>query len=288
MTRSDIENLSGNGNGHEPGNDGDARPESENGIRAVEKAFAVLDVLGDEDSPSPVPVSYLVRRTGFHRSSIQRCLSSLLGSGYIEADPAGAGYRLTSRVLRLSQRFARTHNLVACAHPYLLRLREATEETAFLALLSGDDWVPVSQEESNQPLRQLMRLGSPIPLPCGAGGRAILAFSPEDIVSRVLSRSIPTLGPGTVTDPERQRELIGTAKRLGYTIGIHELGEGAAGISSPVFDHEGKVVGTIGVGLPSARCGADRQVAIAMEVRAACIQLSRDLGSRVRFPGGGE
>lgn len=259
-------------------------PESDNGIRAVEKAFAVLDVLAEEDSPNPVPVSYLVRQTGFHRSSIQRCIASLISSGYVEPDAAGLGYRITSKVLRLSQRFARTHNLVACAHPHLVRLRDATGETAFFAVLSGDNWVPVSQEESHQPLRQSMRLGFPIPLSCGAGGRAILAFAPEELVDRVLSRTLPAVGPGSITDRDRQRELIRLAQRQGYAIGVHELEEGGAGIAGPVFDHGGRAVGTLGIGVPSARLGPDRKLELAKELRAACESLSCELGAHVQFP----
>ena len=268
--------------------DGDLRADSDNGIRAVEKTFVVLDVLAEERSPNPVPVSYLVRQTGFHRSSIQRCLTSLIHSGYVEVDPDGAGYRITCKVLRLSQRFVRTHNLVASAHPYLVRLRDVTDETAFFAVLSGESWVPVSQEESYQPLRQSMRLGSPLPLACGAGGRAILAFAPEELINRVLSQPIPALGPGAITDPNRQRELFRLARQHGYTIGVGELQEGAGGIGGPVFDHDGRVAGTMGIGVPAARLGADRQLALAREVRAACEHFSAELGANIEIPHEGD
>lgn len=262
--------------------EGNARGEHDNGVRSVEKALTVLDILAEERTPIPASVSYLVRQTGFHRSSIQRCIASLLGSGYIETDPAGAGYRLAPKVLRLSQRFTRGHNLAVCAHPHLVRLRDKTGETAFLAVPSGDDWMPIAQEESYQTLRQSMSLGATIPLACGAGGRAILAFRSEEFIESILDKPMPACGPGSAKDTDELRERIRIAQRDGCAIGVSELHEGAAGVAGPVFNHEGRVVGSLGIGVPSVRLGANREPELIRELLAACELLSCELGSEIR------
>ncbi len=216
---------------------------------------------------------------GFSWKSSARSVSRPGGVRSREWPSAGArGAGLSAKVLRLSRQFSRHSDVVSRGYPHLIHLRDLTGQTAFLSLLTDRSWVVVSQVESLGDIRLSMQIGTPIPIHCGAGGRAILAFAPDELIQRVLSEPLRRWGPQTITDPIRLQEELHIAREQGYAYGENELTSGDAGICSPVFDHQGKVLGSIGIAVSTARLTAERKRDFAEMVKSTACALSQELG----------
>ncbi|RPJ34717.1 MAG: IclR family transcriptional regulator, partial [Planctomycetaceae bacterium] len=223
------------------------------GIQSVEKALVVLDALADRAGRYPATLAELTRRTGFHRSSVNRCIVSLTRAGYVQVDPETQRYSLGPKVLRLAEQFVSKTDVINRARPHLARLRDVTEETAFFSLLVNEQRVVVAQEESRLGLRRSMEIGAPVPLYCSSSSKAILAFAPPSLVERILSVPLPPCGPGASTDPKVILKQLREIRERGFALGQDEMVEGAGAVSAPVFNDRSQVIGAIGIGGPVTR-----------------------------------
>jgi len=107
---------------------------------------------------------------------------------------------------------------------------------------------------------------------------AILAFLGEqglEAVLRDVHRS-PVGRDGTVTE-QHVRDLVDGTRRTGYAKTVGERVPDAVGIAAPIFDPRGGVIGSVGVTMPSARFGAEREPEFASAVIDAAQRVTREL-----------
>src|SRR4029450_7677709 len=89
------------------------------------------------------PLAERATATGLSRPAVRRILLTLQRLGYVAA--TGSRWTLTPRGLTIGQHYAATRGLVETAQPHLLRLAEATQESASLAELDGTEVVYVAR-----------------------------------------------------------------------------------------------------------------------------------------------
>jgi DNA-binding IclR family transcriptional regulator len=97
-----------------------------------------------------------------------------------------------------------------------------------------------------------MYVGKVIPLHVGSASRILLAWNP-DHAERILSGPLEPLTDGTVTSPDGLRRLIAQAKADGYAITTGEREDSASGLSAPVFDAAGDILGALTISGPTVR-----------------------------------
>jgi DNA-binding IclR family transcriptional regulator len=97
-----------------------------------------------------------------------------------------------------------------------------------------------------------MYVGKVIPLHVGSASRVLLAWEP-DLAEKVLAGPLEPMTDGTVTRPDELRRLIAQAKADGYAITAGEREDSASGLSAPVFDAAGDILGAITISGPTVR-----------------------------------
>ncbi len=126
---------------------------------------------------------------------------------------------------------------------------------------------------------QILEVGAELPLHASALGKAMLAYSPEPALSDLLSEPLPRLTSRTLT-PGALREQLGEVRESGFARERDEAILGESSIASPIFDHSGHVVGSIGVVGDTERImprGPAKQLTSA--VAEAARGISRELGA---------
>ena len=248
---------------------------NDSGVRSVDRAIAILDVLAQGGSRSGAEVA---RELRVHRSTALRLLGTLERHGLVERDPSTARYRLGRRLPQLAAVVSGELDLRFIARPLCERLAASAGETATLDVLVGDVIVPIEQATASTSVVSVDWLGRRTPVHCTASGKAIAAFAAEAVRDRLLGMPLDRVTPHTVTD---RRELAGQleqARREGVARTHEELEVGLDAIAAPVFGADGEVVAALDVSGPSHRL-RDRP-GLEELTREGAAELSRRLGFR--------
>ena len=113
----------------------------------------------------------IATRAGMSRGAVARILPYLVESDLVHADPEGT-YSLGLELVSLASRVGWVDRLRIAARTHLMRLRDATQETANLIVLDGDHAIYVDQVESPYALRHAGWVGRRVPLAGTATGAA--------------------------------------------------------------------------------------------------------------------
>jgi len=81
-----------------------------------------------------------------------------------------------------------------------------------------------------------------------------LAFLPGTFLARNIQQvGLPAMTPYTVTDPRRLRTLLEQVRTRGWATMFPQMCVGARGAAVPIFGHQRKVLGSLGIFGPHPR-----------------------------------
>src|SRR3989442_1851414 len=169
---------------------------NEIGVRAVERAIAILDVLAQGGSRTGAEIA---RELHVHRSTALRLLGTLERHALVERDQRTARYRLGRRPPQLASVVTGEFDLRFVARPVCERLAAAVGETATLDVLVGDVIVPVEQATASTSVVSVNWLGRRPPVHCPAHGKVTPAFGKDTGPDPVLSLPLDPGTPNTST-----------------------------------------------------------------------------------------
>ena len=231
----------------------------------------MLGVLEAIARHQPVGVSALARLLDADKSAVQRAIMTLADDNWIRA-AAGPPTRweLTHHILTVAYMGHREDDMRQRARGALEQLRDASGESALLAVPDVHNFVIVETVESRQMLRTSLSVGLVVPADNSATGRCVLPYFAPD-------RQIELLGapPGAGL-----LEHFRLSRERGYSVsaevvidGVHV--EGAITLAAPVFDADGRPAGVVGITGPTERLDPARQAEVGPLVADAARQLSR-------------
>jgi Transcriptional regulator len=231
-------------------------------ISGTESAERVADVLlSFTRSDGPLGVSSIARDLDLSKAVVHRILQSLVSRNLIQYSPNTRDYRLGTAGAALGAQALRLLDVRQIARLPLMDLRDASEETTTLSLLSGDKRIYIDQYESPSEVKMTVELGRMHALHAGASSRAILAFLPEQFVSRVLNDELTTLTAQTITTKAQLQSSLEEVRTLGYARSAGERQSDAGSIAAPIFGPQRDVIGSISICGPAARFTDDRVAA---------------------------
>src|SRR6266513_3681141 len=166
------------------------------GVRAVDRAFSILDVLAQGWTRTGAEIA---RQLRVHRSTALRLLGTLERHALVERDQRTARYRLGRRLPQLASVVTGEFDLRYVARPVCERLAVAVGETATLDVLIGDVIVPIEQATASTSVVGVNWLGRRTPVHCTASGKVILAFGPAPVRERLLGMTLEQVTPQTIT-----------------------------------------------------------------------------------------
>ncbi|MBS0517132.1 MAG: helix-turn-helix domain-containing protein [Proteobacteria bacterium] len=156
-------------------------------IEPIRRSFAVLEALSRRPSTT---VAVLTRETGLPRPTVLRLLHTLIALGYATRLSRQQGYRLTDRVLGLSESIRFVDHLVDAASPHMSRFTAEHGWPLYLATLG---YGAITIRHSTAPESPMAFEGAGLnarrPVLISALGRAWLAFC-SDVERRNVLRDI--------------------------------------------------------------------------------------------------
>lgn len=217
-------------------------------------------------------VSELARRTGLPKSSVHRLAGHLADHGLFERD--GSSMRLGLKLFEIGQLATRQRGLVDAARPYLADLREATRNSIHLAVLEGTEVVYLDILRGPDAPNLPSRVGGRFPAHATGVGKAILAFSADDVVNRIIEAGLSRISTRTITSPGLLRRQLAKVREEGVAFEREESGIGTVCVASPLLDRSRRAVAAISIAGWSNRM---RTARLAPAVHTTALALSRRL-----------
>lgn len=226
----------------------------------------------------------LAATTGLARSTVQRLLTTLSEVQMVTQDPQDQRYRIGPLALWIGMGYRVGQDLAALARPLLIRLRDATDETAGLSAATDNARVFVEEVQSRSGLRYASELGKLYPLWSGSMGRVLMSRLPPERVEEVLLDRALVSEVDRPISAEQTRTLIAKVLTDGYATAFGETLAGTSSISVGVTDAAGEVVAAISLGGPETRLTRERMMEALPLLNQVAAELSEQLGSYPRDP----
>lgn len=203
----------------------------------VGRVGAVLRVVSATE-PEGATTSQIARATGLARPTAHRLLSSLHTQGLVDRTAEGA-WLLGPELYLLGTAASRRYDVTALALPFVRRLADLTQESAFFSARRGEETVCLLREDGSFPIRShVLYEGIRFPLGVASAGMAVLAYLPDRDIDDYLDRTDLTAryGPEHAADLVRRR--VRKTREDGWALNPGLLVEGSWGLGAAVFDAE--------------------------------------------------
>lgn len=213
--------------------------------------------------------------TGLPTSTVQRLVGNLVANGFL--DRIGDRYRVGLKMSFWAAPATQDLDRLEILKPVLTDLRDRLGETVCFFESSMHYRVCVAMAETHHMLRREMKVGRILPLHAGSAGRVLLAWE-EGLMDELVSQSLDRLTESTITDRKTLETAVLRTRQDGYAITTGERQTGASGLSAPVFDSQGDLVGALTVMGPTLRMPFEVCEQWVEDLLAAAEQITRMLG----------
>lgn len=241
--------------------------------KSLGRAVAVLREVAARPSSS---ASELARASGLPRSTVARTLRTLGDAGIVEQ--SAGGWVVGRELIRLARDADPDRRLLAAAKPVLERLRDATGESALLAVPRGRPGMEiVLQVDPARLVGVAGWVGVDVPLHASAAGKLILADLADAELEAWLARTrLTRFTRATIGRRDALRAELGRVRRRGWAELVDELEEGHVSLAVPVRGADAALVAALGVSGPKFRLERARRRELLPRLRRAATEVERE------------
>ncbi len=204
------------------------------GAAAVDRALSLLAAYRAGDVS--LNLAELAERTQLYKSTVLRLLASLEHARLMQRLQDGR-YGLCPELARLHGIYAASFSLDKVVLPVLRELVGLTGESAAYHVRQGETRLCLYRVDSPHPIRDHIKAGDLLPMDKGTGARILVAFDSDPAGAR----------------PQKDRALYAKIREQGFYAATGDRLAGVAGISAPVFKHDGTLAGALTLTMPDSR-----------------------------------
>lgn len=257
------------------GHGGDSDSGSSGGLQSVERAVAVMELLGQRGDSA---VSELAAEMDVHKSTVSRLLSTLQNHGLVEVTDARGRYRLGYGLVRLAGMIGGQLDITTQSNEICATLARDVGETVTLVVRQEDLAVTIHQVNGGSTVTLENWLGRATALHATSSGKVLLAQLPADELDEVLAGDMPSYTDDTVTDPDALRQQLTQIRDQGFSMGVEEYEAGLNAIAAPIRIHDGTAPYALAISGPAFRLGEDDLHRLTDPVMIAAGEISRRMG----------
>jgi DNA-binding IclR family transcriptional regulator len=214
------------------------------GRSVVSRVLAILDAF-DVEHPR-LSLSDIARRAGLSLPTTHRLVGEIAAWRGLERDDDGM-YRVGLRLWEVGLLGPLHTRLREVSMPFLQGLYETTRENVHLAVRDGFDALYVEKLSGHRSVPIISRIGGRLPMHATGVGKALLAWSDDDLVDETLRRPLERPTSYTLTEPGRLRQELASTRRVGYAVTREEMTLGSCSVAVPILDEAGEVEAAVGI-----------------------------------------
>ena len=249
-------------------------------IKSLEKAENLICLLSQHGSP--LNLENLVKISGVKKTSCFRILQTLTRLGFVAKDPDTNAYFIGPKIISIGLSAVDRTGVHELALPFMKELREKTETTVNLAILSGSEVIFVERLQSPYIIEPSLRVGSRLSVHYSSLGKAILAYLPDpeldDIVNQIR---FERRTDRTITSARALKTELRGIREKGFALNDEELEKGLFAISAPLRNYTGMAVAAMNIAFPLMRHSKEKAMKTFLPLLLqACGKISSILGFR--------
>jgi len=215
----------------------------------LSKARVILEALSRKERG--LGLSSLSRECDLPKATVYRLCSELVDWGVV--DRTGSVYRLGSKLFELGNRVPPRRLLRDEVLPYMEDLFVAFRQTVHFAVLDGTEVLYIEKLTGHDDCSTPSRVAARMDLHCTAVGKAILAFSPGEVLARVLAKGLSRRTPFTIVAPSILALELLEIRKTGLAYDREEAKLGLSCLAVPVFGPGSSLVGSMSISSTQAQ-----------------------------------
>src|SRR5260370_20215332 len=205
-------------------------------IQSIDRATAILKALAS--GPRRLGVSELAERLGLARPTVHGLLQTLQAHGFVEQDTYSDKYQLGPGLLQLGYSYLDLNELRARSIGYADHLANRTGAAVRVGVMHGSSVVVVHHVFRPDSTFGVLEVGIQLPLHASSLGKAILAFSPAQMIDDLLADPLPRLTKQTL-EAAGLRQQLTIIRDSGIATERDEAVLGGANAPPPLFRPRG-------------------------------------------------
>jgi IclR family acetate operon transcriptional repressor len=252
-----------------------AQPTDKYMVPVVKSTFRILEELS---AAGALGLNEITQRTKIPKSTVFRVLATLYSLGYVIRDDK-RGYCVSPTLVDLLGDRSNAEVLRRAALPWMVRLRNESGETVNLGQLQFDKIVYLEVVPSEFALRLSERPGATVAPHASALGKAILAFSPPEIVDSLIhAHELAMFTRNTITEPRAFLEELRRVRDRGFAFDKGEASSLATCVGAPILAENGSAIAAMSISGPTSRFNPRRD----SPVIASLLRATRDISTALR------
>ncbi len=220
-------------------------------VSTLAKAFQLIEYMAGEKTW--YGVSELAEALDMYKSNIHNLLATCESFGYVEQNPESKKYALSMKFVLLSHTVRQRFGFNDILGTILRKLSEDTGELSYFATLYQDKVLYLCGAFPSNAISAKPVVGLTVPPHCDAMGKALMAFSDQSVVSRVIENGLKRYTERTITDSQELISALERIKDRGYAVEHMEYEYGIKGIAIPVVNPIYGLLGAVCIKGPAPR-----------------------------------
>jgi len=246
----------------------------ENTSKTVMKALDILEIFLKNDSG--LSLTEISKLTGLNTATTYRLLSTLLKRGYLSHHQNKGMYSLGLKMIDYNFAIRRSLKFIDFAYLSLSKLSKEQNESAYLAVMDGDESLVIEEVGIDEELRINSPVGKRLKLHCTACGKILMASLSKEEREAYYSRN--TLQPFTkytITNISQFENELETVKTEGVAFDKEEYRMGIWAAAAPIHNANGSVIAAAGILVLTSHIDSDNTQKYVRAIKSCAGEISQ-------------
>ena len=242
--------------------------------KGIGRALDIIDIFNR--SETKLNLIEIVKLSGIPETSLFRILLTLEHHGYLLRSEDGI-YELTPKVLYGLQ-YEHSERLRQISHSFIQELSRRFNETVSLAYRFGDKIQVIDVMEAFHEVRATNILGKLLPPHCSSMAKAITAFQPDDLMSRIVQvYGLVKFTEKTIVDRLTLVSEYNEIRERGWSMEREESSVGICCFGAPIFNRHNQAIAAVSIMTPLMRLTPEIEEAMIRELLETAKNISESL-----------
>lgn len=249
-------------------------------IASIDRALDIILLFYKEKRE--LGIGEISRALGVYKSTVHRTLGTLEQKGFVTQIEESGKYWLGMKLYSIGMVTWENNKLNKIVQPFARELSMKYSETVTVSILESKPAIPYTtviykEEAVSNRLRTSHEVGGTYPIHTTAVGKAILAFSENDVLEKLKHLKLSKNTEHSIGTQEELLEELSKIRKAGYSLDNEEEEIGLKCIAAPIFDGSKKVVAAISVSGPASRIDLFEKESVAKDVVETAKKISEKL-----------
>ncbi len=255
-----------------------SKTEGKKYIQSVTRAVDILCVLANNSEG--ISLKDIAENVNLGKSTVYHLINTLVQTGLVSQNKSYNKYRLGPRTLEFSTAYLNSLSLSKVAYPILKEIFDEYNENIYLFKIENLDFFSIISLESTRPVRLLTATSESFNAHATATGKVLLSSFSEEELDKFFDKhnKLHKFTENTIISKEEIRKEINSVKEKQYAFDSEELEVGINCIATPIYNHNSKIVASVGMSIPKQRSSEVRRNQLLLLLKKASEKISMELG----------